>query len=86
MYWSAVSVTLNTHGPGARTAGDVAVVKIGILSSLATGAAAMASPVATGPITITALSRVAIRVNRASASWVLDRLSSIIRLTLVAPK
>ena len=86
MYWSGVSVTLKTQGPGLRTFGEVAVVKIGILSSLATGAAAMASPVATGPITMMALSRVAIRVSRASASWVLDRLSSTINVTLVAPK
>ena len=86
MYWSAVSVTLNTQGPGLSTAGEVAVVKIGILRSLATGAAAMASPVATGPITITALSRVAMRVSREMASWVLERLSSTIRVTLVAPK
>ena len=86
MYWSAVSVTLNTQGPGLSTAGEVAVVKMGILSSLATGAAAIASPVATGPITITALSRVAMRVSNASASWVFDRLSSTISVTLVAPK
>ena len=86
MVCSAVSVDLKIQFPAFRTSGAVAVVKSGILRSTASGAAAIASPVETGPITMMALSRVAIRLMSVSASCLSDRLSSTMSVTLVAPK